>query len=180
MVTGSHLVSAFQTLVANVLGKVKDFTAIPGCGLKCNVTALEQILDKLDMVAVSGEQDEQKTSTVLADCMGGDTLSNQPALPVFTVSGEQDEQKTSTVLADCMGGDTLSNQPALPVFTADGVAGRFLIMLIFSRAHRLCHYWNVRKLCLSHVSSYLTLKNLHSKFTSVFLSWSQIQATLLD
>ena len=38
------------------LGKVSDFQAVPGCGLKCNVTGVEPILTDLDMEGVNNRK----------------------------------------------------------------------------------------------------------------------------
>ena len=46
----------FQTLKAESLGKVSDFQAVPGCGLKCTVSQVEPMLTDLDMEGVNNRK----------------------------------------------------------------------------------------------------------------------------
>ncbi|XP_060556609.1 copper-transporting ATPase 1-like isoform X2 [Ruditapes philippinarum] len=47
---------AKDTLQSECLGKVTDFQAVPGCGLKCIVSNLESILQSLDMISVNNRK----------------------------------------------------------------------------------------------------------------------------
>lgn len=46
----------FQTLKSDNLGKVTEFQAVPGCGLKCNVSNLESVLHCLDLEGVNNRK----------------------------------------------------------------------------------------------------------------------------
>ena len=48
--------SSFQTLNVENLGKASDFQAVPGCGLKCNVSQMEPLLTNLDLEAVNNRK----------------------------------------------------------------------------------------------------------------------------
>ncbi|XP_045204361.2 LOW QUALITY PROTEIN: copper-transporting ATPase 1-like [Mercenaria mercenaria] len=47
---------AKDTLKSENLGKVTDFQAVPGCGLKCSVSNLESVLQSLDMDGVNNRK----------------------------------------------------------------------------------------------------------------------------
>ncbi|CAG2190348.1 ATP7 [Mytilus edulis] len=61
-----------QTLNADNLGKVSDFQAVPGCGLKCTVSQIEPLLTNLDLEQINNRKNEVgslriKTENVLND-----------------------------------------------------------------------------------------------------------------
>ncbi|CAC5382756.1 copA [Mytilus coruscus] len=61
-----------QTLDADNLGKVSDFQAVPGCGLKCIVSQIEPLLTNLDLEEINNRKNEVgslriKTENVLND-----------------------------------------------------------------------------------------------------------------
>ncbi|XP_076117388.1 copper-transporting ATPase 1-like [Mytilus galloprovincialis] len=61
-----------QTLNADNLGKVSDFQAVPGCGLKCTVSQIESLLTNLDLEQINNRKNEVgslriKTENVLND-----------------------------------------------------------------------------------------------------------------
>ncbi|XP_052076803.1 copper-transporting ATPase 1-like isoform X2 [Mytilus californianus] len=61
-----------QTLNADNLGKVSDFQAVPGCGLKCIVSQIEPLLTNLDLEQINNRKNEVgslriKTENVLND-----------------------------------------------------------------------------------------------------------------
>lgn len=60
-----------QILCLEVLGKATDFQAVPGCGLKCKVTNIEQILDlTLDDVDILNRRNSTSSFKVTIDKIG--------------------------------------------------------------------------------------------------------------
>ena len=61
-----------QTLDTENLGKVSDFEAVPGCGLKCTVTQIEQLLTNVDLEQANNRKNEVgslriKTENVMSE-----------------------------------------------------------------------------------------------------------------
>ena len=57
----------FQTLGTQTLGKAINFTAVPGCGLKCTVSQVESLMSRLDVVAVNNRKNNMGSVRVRTD-----------------------------------------------------------------------------------------------------------------
>ena len=64
----------FQTLRAENLGKVSDFQAVPGCGLKCTVSQVEPMLTDLDMEGVNNRKNYIGSLRVRIDNVSSDEI----------------------------------------------------------------------------------------------------------
>ncbi|XP_041357192.1 copper-transporting ATPase 1-like [Gigantopelta aegis] len=58
---------AKETLKAENLGKVKNFSAVPGCGLKCEVSQIEPLLVDLDMEGVNNRKNQVGSVRIKTD-----------------------------------------------------------------------------------------------------------------
>ncbi|XP_041356839.1 LOW QUALITY PROTEIN: copper-transporting ATPase 1-like [Gigantopelta aegis] len=58
---------AKETLKTEYLGKVKNFSAVPGCGLKCDVTQIEPLLATLDMEGVNNRKNRVGSINIKTD-----------------------------------------------------------------------------------------------------------------
>lgn len=56
-----------QTLATEVLGKVQEFQAVPGCGLKCKVSGIESLLTEADLEGVNNRRNKQGSVAVKVD-----------------------------------------------------------------------------------------------------------------
>ena len=56
-----------QTLKTENLGKVKNFTAVPGCGLKCEVSQLEPLLASIDIEGVNNRKNRVGSINIKTD-----------------------------------------------------------------------------------------------------------------
>lgn len=56
-----------DTLAAETLGKVQDFQAVPGCGLKCKVSGIESLLTQVDIDGVKNRRNKQGSLAVKVD-----------------------------------------------------------------------------------------------------------------
>jgi hypothetical protein len=73
-----------QTLQSECLGKVTDFQAVPGCGLKCIVSNLESILQSLDMTSVNNRKNLIGSLRVKID----NVMHNTAIEEVFQMEGK--------------------------------------------------------------------------------------------
>jgi Cu+-exporting ATPase len=64
------LILLLQALQTETFGKVTDFTAVPGCGLKCTVSNVEELIDGDDL---KGSQKSLLVDTLILEA--GDTIS---------------------------------------------------------------------------------------------------------
>lgn len=73
-----------QALQLESLGKVTEFTAVPGCGLKCTVSHIESLIEghTVDFSKFTGSQRSQK---VLVDCL---VLEGEGLIALEDVEGE--------------------------------------------------------------------------------------------
>ncbi|KAK7500531.1 hypothetical protein BaRGS_00008106 [Batillaria attramentaria] len=56
-----------ETLAAEMLGKVQEFQAVPGCGLKCKVSGIESLLTQVDIDGVKNRRNKQGSLHVKVD-----------------------------------------------------------------------------------------------------------------
>ncbi|KAH9495204.1 ATPase Cu transporting protein 7A [Bulinus truncatus] len=56
-----------ETLCTESLGKVSEFSAVPGCGIKCKVSHLESILSGVDVVDVNNRRNKSGSQTIIID-----------------------------------------------------------------------------------------------------------------
>lgn len=59
--------NAFQVLKTETLGKVTDFQAVPGCGLKCSVSNLEPLLEAVDLQGINNRKNQMGSVRVRTD-----------------------------------------------------------------------------------------------------------------
>ncbi|CAL1541938.1 unnamed protein product [Lymnaea stagnalis] len=68
-----------ETLATESLGKVYEFSAVPGCGIKCKVSHVESILKGLDMEGVNNRKNRYGSQQIKIDnFMSGDLETNNP------------------------------------------------------------------------------------------------------
>ncbi|XP_067664088.1 copper-transporting ATPase 1-like isoform X2 [Haliotis asinina] len=71
---------AKKTLATEALGKVTDFQAVPGCGLKCKVSQTETLLNNIDLAGVNNRKNQFGSMRIKIDSVSegsGDSLSLQ-------------------------------------------------------------------------------------------------------
>lgn len=74
-----------QTLATELLGKVTDFQAVPGCGLKCKVSGIEALLTELDMVGVNNRRNKQGSVHVKIDQVH--SFTSDRLIPALQIEG---------------------------------------------------------------------------------------------
>ncbi|XP_064610075.1 copper-transporting ATPase 1-like isoform X2 [Liolophura sinensis] len=68
---------AKETLKAETLGKVTDFQAVPGCGLKCKVSQVELLVAELDQDELNNRRNWAGSVRVTVDTLPVDTIRDQ-------------------------------------------------------------------------------------------------------
>ncbi|KAL8622158.1 hypothetical protein ACOMHN_052960 [Nucella lapillus] len=69
---------ARETFAVEALGKVSDFQAVPGCGLKCKVSGVEGLLTDLDLEGVTNRRNKQGSLVIRVDSKSsGNTVGTQ-------------------------------------------------------------------------------------------------------
>ncbi|XP_025084861.1 copper-transporting ATPase 1-like isoform X3 [Pomacea canaliculata] len=66
-IAGAIVKYAKETLATEVLGKVQEFQAVPGCGLKCKVSGIESLLTEADLEGVNNRRNKQGSVAVKVD-----------------------------------------------------------------------------------------------------------------
>ncbi|XP_048243847.1 copper-transporting ATPase 1-like isoform X3 [Haliotis rufescens] len=69
---------AKKTLASEALGKVTDFQAVPGCGLKCKVSQIETLLNNVDLAGVNNRKNQFGSIRIKIDNVQGESSDDLP------------------------------------------------------------------------------------------------------